>query len=198
VKKGAKKGTAKKGTKKLDAIGWREFVSFPEWGIRNLLAKIDTGARTSAIHAEQIEELPDGRLRFRVILDRKSGHFVWVEAPRARTSRVRPSTGTRQERHVVVARLRIGTHLYQAEISLVSRKEMMCRMLVGRAAPKRRFAVDPARSFLQSGKLGQKRKKRMLTKRLVWKRARSLANSLDSSGAERSAAEKRAKRPAAA
>lgn len=185
VKKGAKKGTGKK----LDTIGWREFVSFPEWGIRNLLAKIDTGARTSAIHAEHIEELPDGRVRFRVILDRRSGHFVWVEAPRARTSRVRPSTGTKQERHVVQAKLRVGQHLYIVEISLVSRKEMMCRMLVGRAALKRRFAVDPARSFLLSGKLGQKHRKKMLTNRAVLKRSRSMITT------DAAPAERRSKRP---
>lgn len=170
-----KKGTKKLTSRKLEVVGWREFVSFPEWGIRNVLAKIDTGARTSSIHAENIEELPSGDLTFRVVLDRTSGHFVQVTAPRARTSKVRPSTGTRQERHVVEAKLRVGQHVYLIEISLVSRKEMMCRMLMGRAALRRRFAVDPARSFLQSGKPGQKRKKKMLTKRHVWKRARANA-----------------------
>jgi hypothetical protein len=170
-----KKGTKKLASRKLEVVGWRELVSFPEWGIRNVLAKIDTGARTSAIHAEQIEELPSGELSFRVVLDRTSGHFVQVCAPQARTSRVRPSSGTRQVRHVVLANLRVGQHVYPIEISLVSRKEMLCRMLVGRAALRRRFAVDPSRSFLQSGKPGQKRKKKMLTKRHVWKRAKAAA-----------------------
>jgi hypothetical protein len=176
VAKLVKKVTKRASARKLEIVGWRELVSFPQWGIRNVLAKIDTGARTSSIHAEHIEELPDGALSFRVVLDRASGHYVQVKAPRARTARVRPSTGARQERHVVQANIRVGQHTYSVEISLVSRKDMMCRMLVGRAALKRRFAVDPARTFLQSGKPGQKLRKKMLTKRQVSKRAKARAS----------------------
>ncbi len=150
---------------KLDKLGWRELVSFPEWGIRNVLAKIDTGAKTSAIHAEEIDERADGMVRFRVVLDRKSGHSIWVEAPSVRTSRVKPSSGIKQERHVVQALIRIGKHRYHIDVGLVARKEMMCRMLVGRAALSRRFVVDPSRTFLQSGKPGLKHKKKMLATR---------------------------------
>lgn len=148
-----------------EVVGWKEFVSFPEWGIRNVLAKIDTGAKTSAIHAEEITELPSGAVRFRVILDRKSGHAVEVEAPAVRTSKVKPSTGVRQERHVVEAIIRIGKHRYKIDVSLVARKNMMCRMLVGRRALARRFVVDSAKQFLQSGKPGLKHKKKMLAVR---------------------------------
>ena len=148
-----------------EVIGWRELVSFPEWGIRSVLAKIDTGAKTSAIHAEEITELPNGILRFRVVLDRKSGHSVEVQAPVVRTSNVKPSTGVKQERHVVEATVRIGKHRYKIDINLVARKDMMCRMLVGRRALSRRFVVDSAKVFVQSGKPGLKHKKKMLAVR---------------------------------
>jgi hypothetical protein len=148
-----------------EVIGWRELVSFPEWGIRNVLAKIDTGAKTSAIHAEEISELPDGNLQFRVVLDRKSGHSIQVQAPPVRTSNVKPSTGVKQERHVVEAAIRIGKHRYLIDVSLVTRKDMMCRMLVGRSALYRRFVVDSAKVFMQSGKPGLKLKKKMLAVR---------------------------------
>jgi hypothetical protein len=152
-------------TRKREVIGWRELVSFPEWGIRNVLAKVDTGAKTSAIHAEDIAETAHGTLTFRVVLDRKSGHSVTVEAPTVRTSRVKPSNGMKQERHVVQALVRIGGHRYHIDISLVARKDMMCRMLVGRSALARRFVVDAAKVFLQSGKPGLKHKKKMLAVR---------------------------------
>jgi hypothetical protein len=152
-------------TRQRETIGWRELVSFPEWGIRNVLAKLDTGAKTSAIHAEDITEQANGTLRFRVVLDRKSGHSVEVEAPVVRTSRVRPSDGVKQERHVVAALVKIGSHLYRIDVSLVARKNMMCRMLVGRRALAKRFLVDSAKVFLQSGKPGLKHKKKLLAVR---------------------------------
>jgi hypothetical protein len=159
-------------TGQREVIGWRELVSFSEWGIRNVLAKVDTGAKTSAIHAEDITELPDGTLQFRVILDRKSGHSVKVQAPRVRTSNVKPSNGVKQERHVVEAAIRLGKHRYKIDISLVARKDMMCRMLLGRAALSRRFVVDSAKVFMQSGKPGLKHKKKMLAVRRTSARTR--------------------------
>jgi hypothetical protein len=88
-----------------------------------------------------------------------------VEAPVVRTSRVKPSTGVKQERHVVRALVKIGTHRYSIDVSLVARKDMMCRMLVGRSALVRRFVVDSGKVFLQSGKPGLKHKKKMLAVR---------------------------------
>lgn len=132
-------------------VGWRERVDLPLWGMRRVRAKIDTGAQTSAIDVATIEELGDARLRFevvyRVVPERKTR---WIEADAVRTSVVRPSSGERQERHVCRTLLRLGPIEREIELSLVCRRNMMCRMLVGRAALADLFVVDPARVGLVS------------------------------------------------
>ncbi len=116
-------------------IGRREYVAFPEWGIRGVEAKIDTGARTSAIHVDNIKRLAGDRVRFDVVLSRrKPDKCVRVEANLVRFTRVRSSTGHQQERFIVAARMRIGDIRRRIELSLVSRKHMLCRMLLGRTA----------------------------------------------------------------
>lgn len=116
-------------------IGRREYVAFPDWGIRGVEAKIDTGARTSAIHVDNIKRLSGERVRFEVVLSRRRPNKrVQVEADLVRVTRVRSSTGHQQERFVVAARMRIGSVRRRIELSLVSRKHMLCRMLLGRTA----------------------------------------------------------------
>lgn len=116
-------------------IGRREYVAFPEWGIRGIEAKIDTGARTSAIHVDNIKRLAGGRVRFDVVLSRrKPDQCVQVETDLVRFTRVRSSTGHQQERFVVATRMRIGDIRRRIELSLVCRKQMLCRMLLGRTA----------------------------------------------------------------
>lgn len=116
-------------------IGWRELVAFPEWGIKGVEAKIDTGARTSALHVEDITRLKGDRVRFHVILSRNNPEArVEAEAPIVRTARIRSSTGHVQVRYVVSAMIRIGPHKRKIEVSLVRRHEMLCRMLLGRTS----------------------------------------------------------------
>ena len=132
-------------------LGWRERVDFPDWGLRGVRAKVDTGARTSVIDVAQIEEQPDGSLRFEVVTRLKpSRKTVWVTADPARTSVVKPSHGEKQERHVCVTRIRIGGREQQIELSLVCRAKMLCRMLIGRTALAGHFLVDPAHKYLAS------------------------------------------------
>jgi hypothetical protein len=132
-------------------IGWRERVDLPQWGLHGVRAKIDTGARTSAIDVAQIEELDDGRIRFEVvgktIPTRKT---KWVEARPVRTSTVKPSHGEPQTRHVCLTTLRIGAHTHEIEISLVCRRNMLCRMLIGRTALAGHFLVDASSMYLQT------------------------------------------------
>lgn len=116
-------------------IGWRELVDFPDWGIKGVEAKIDTGARTSALHVEDITRLKGDRVRFHVILSRDNPKArVEAEAPIVRTARIRSSTGHLQVRYVVSATIRLGPHKRKIEVSLVRRHEMICRMLLGRTA----------------------------------------------------------------
>lgn len=133
-------------------VGWREIVALPEWGIKRLKAKIDTGARTSAIHVGDLEELPDGRVRFEVVVKEKPElRTTVVEARPVRRSTVKPSHGVRQERLVFRTRLEIGPVSREIELSLVSRKGMLCRMLVGRTALPAHVMVSPTRKYLHGG-----------------------------------------------
>jgi len=141
-------------------VGWREFIDLPEWGIRSVRAKIDTGARTSAIHVAHLEDLGDGRVRFEVVArERPERRTHWVEAEVVRESVVKPSSGERQARPVVRTRIRIGDREHDAELSLVCREGMLCRMLVGRTALEGTFIVDPGRTHVADG-VAERRRRR--------------------------------------
>jgi hypothetical protein len=104
---------------------------------------MDTGARTSALHVENIQELSDGRVRFDVRLHRwRSDRRVTVEAPLTRRCRVRSTSGRAKLRLFVSARVRLGPVETEIELSLVDRRHMVFRLLIGRAALAGRFVVD--------------------------------------------------------
>ena len=132
----------------LPIIGFAEYVELPRWKVRGLRAKVDTGARSSALHVENIREVGLNRVRFDVRLDRRKTHRrVTVEAPISRRARVRPSSGESQLRIFVRTTLRIGSHEIEVELSLVDRQNMIFRMLLGRSALEHRFLVDVGRRF---------------------------------------------------
>jgi hypothetical protein len=141
-------------------IGWSELVDLPDWGISRLRAKIDTGARTSALHVENLVELGGGRVAFDVRLHRKKrDRRVHVVTHVARRGRVRSSSGHYESRIFVGTRFRIGPVVRPIEISLVDRERMLFRMLIGRTALAGLFVVDPGHRRLLSRKK-TKRKKR--------------------------------------
>ncbi len=130
-------------------IGWAELVDIPDWNIRGLRAKMDTGARTSALHVENIEEVGDSRVRFDVRLHRKKlDRRVTVEAKIVRRARVRSSSGVARTRIFVSAMVHIGPVAEEIELSLVSRERMLFRMLIGRSALSHRFLVDVSHRYL--------------------------------------------------
>jgi len=130
-------------------IGVTEYVDLPEWRILRLRAKIDTGARSSALHVENIRELSSGRVRFDVRLSRnQTERRVTVEALVARRGRVRTSNGAVETRIFVAVRLRIGPIEREIELSLVDRGRMIFRMLIGRRALANAFLVDPSRRYV--------------------------------------------------
>jgi hypothetical protein len=130
-------------------IGVTEYVDIPQWRISSLRAKIDTGARSSALHVENIRELASGRVRFDVRLSRsQSERRVTVEAPIARRGRVRPSSGVLEARIFVAVKVRIGPVEREIELSLVDRGRMIFRMLIGRRALAHAFLVDPSRRYV--------------------------------------------------
>ena len=142
-------------------IGYQEYVALPEWGIDRLLAKSDTGARSSALDAKNIEELPGDRVRFDIALSRRNREkTVTVEADVVRHTRIRSSHGHTTDRLVVVVPLHVGRVSKPIEVTLVSRKRMICRMLLGRTALAETFLVDSGRRFV----LSEPRRRRVTAK----------------------------------
>ena len=142
----------KRKPKAPSVIGWREWVSLPQLGVETLRAKIDTGARTAALHAFGLETFErDGMTfaRFAVHPNhRKPGPAVVAEAPILDERSVKNSGGIAEERFVIATRIVIGTHKFNAEVTLSRRDEMGFPMLLGRQTIRRRFLVDPGRSYL--------------------------------------------------
>jgi len=140
-----------KGHRTPVVIGWTEYVDLPDWGVRRLRAKVDTGARSSALHVENIREFPRGIVRFDVVLHRvKRDQRVHVRAHVKRRSRVRSSNGELSHRLVVETTLRLGGVEKPIEVGLVDRAKMIHRMLLGRAALAGPFLVDVDHRMLQS------------------------------------------------
>ncbi|WP_203336499.1 ATP-dependent zinc protease family protein [Nocardioides limicola] len=132
--------------------GWREWVSLPALGVDWVKAKLDTGARTSAIHAFDLAEFErDGAdwVRFSIHpWQRSAADAVEAELPIHDRRSVRSSSGHSQERYVVLMGVRLlGTEV-TAEVTLSRRDEMGFRMLIGREALRQGFLVDPRRSYL--------------------------------------------------
>lgn len=145
--------------RKKSVIGWSEYVDFPEWEITGLKAKVDTGARTSSLHVEDLEKLPSGFVHFFVRLSRKNTHKrVAVKAKPTKWARVRSSTGDYSTRCFVRTRIRIGEVEKEIEVSLVSRERMLFRMLIGRKALEKDFLVDVSHRSVLTEKPKRKRK----------------------------------------
>jgi hypothetical protein len=134
----------------LPVVGWRELVDLPGIALSGIPAKIDTGARTSSLHARVLDQFErDGKpfVRFAVDWDdiAHEGEAVQVDR-RGITS----SNGETQTRFVIKTPLRIGSVTFRAELSLADRSDMKFPMLIGRTALRRRFVVDSGHSWLQS------------------------------------------------
>ena len=133
-------------------VGWREWVALPDWGVEHIKAKIDTGARTSALHAFDFEpfERDDAdwaRFAIKPWQD-SSSDVVVVEAPLLGRRNVRSSSGSAGTRPVVSTVVALASQVVPIEVTLTRRDEMGFRMLIGRQALRRAFVVDPARSYL--------------------------------------------------
>ncbi len=136
------------------SIGWREWVSLPGLGIDRIKAKVDTGARTSALHAVHVStRRVDGIdvVCFDIHpLQKTSRPLVNCQLPLVDERHVRSSDGTRELRPVVQTNVQLGNLTWSIELTLTNRALMGFRLLLGWRALRKRFVVDPGRSWIRS------------------------------------------------
>ncbi len=152
---------------RLEIIGWREYVSLPEMHIRAIKAKVDTGARSSSLHAYDIVEFErEGKrwVRFNVHpVQRNDSKIVEVEAPVLDVRGVRSSSGEVADRYVILTTARLLGQEWPIELTLANRDQMGFRMLLGREAIRGRMLVDSGSSYFGGIPKRKKRKRRDAT-----------------------------------
>lgn len=138
----------------LPIIGWREWVSFPDLNIAYVKAKIDTGARSSALHAFEIERFQHhGKpmVQFKVHPHQKDDlTTLTATAELLEERQIRDSGGHTEVRPVIQTMIALGPYQWPIELTLTNRSSMGFRMLLGRQAVRQRFMIDAGQSYLQS------------------------------------------------
>lgn len=139
-------------TREVSTIGWREWVSLPDLGLPEIKAKIDTGARTSCLHAFSVEPFSrDGKdwVRFGIHPHQDDTETeVFSEAEVIDKRMISDSGGHKEERYVITTEVELANQRWPIEITLTNRDTMLFRMLLGRTAMANRMIVDPGKSFL--------------------------------------------------
>jgi hypothetical protein len=148
---------------RLRVLGWREWVDLPELELGPIKAKVDTGARTSCLHAFELDPFErDGRpwIRFKVHpLQKDTSVVALCQAPVSDQRPVTDSGGHTEQRYVIRSRLQIGDWEQAVEMTLTGRDTMRFRMLIGRTTlTAGGFVVNPALSY-QLGRKGGKKPK---------------------------------------
>lgn len=135
----------------MKIIGWREWVSLPELGIKNIKAKVDTGARSSSLHAYDVEIFKKGSkdyVRFKVHPEQRlTKKTVKCEHQVLEFRGIRSSNGHVEMRPVIVTNVRLLGEDWPIEVTLTNRDEMGFRMLLGRQSFREKFLVDAGQSY---------------------------------------------------
>jgi hypothetical protein len=136
----------------LLAVGWKEYIDFPDWGIRRVKVKMDTGARTSALDvlSYDLRDTDDGLVAdLRLVLSRKHPERVTIAtAPVLKTVLVSSSTGVRQERPLIETVIRLGPITKRIRVTITNRSRMLFRMILGRKTLEGDFVVDVSKKYL--------------------------------------------------
>lgn len=135
--------------------GWREWVSLPDLDIPKIKAKLDTGARSSALNATNIRTEHEGTttwVTFDVFPNRRSDKSVTCRAKTIDRRTVSDSGGHKEQRWVIETAISMGGQTWPMEMTLTDRRGMKFSLLLGRTALKDRFAVDAGSSYRVSGR----------------------------------------------
>ena len=143
--------TRKQPARPLRTIGWREWLALPDMGIPEVKAKVDTGARSSSLHAFNMEFFKRRRVEyvsFNVHPKQRDSKLTrHVEVPVLEHRHIRSSSGHSASRPVIRTRVELFEESWEIDLTLASRDEMGFRMLLGREAIRGRFLVDSEKSF---------------------------------------------------
>ncbi|TDY04182.1 ATP-dependent zinc protease family protein [Thiohalophilus thiocyanatoxydans] len=146
-------------TDRLQTIGWREWIRLPELGIEYIKAKVDTGARSSALHTFDLEPYQNqgiDMVRFKIHpVQHNSKQITECHCPVLDQRTVTDSGGHREKRFVIATEACLADLCWKIEITLTNRDTMRFRMLLGRTAMAGRFLVDPQTSYLAGRRPGR-------------------------------------------
>ena len=141
-------------TKQKAIIGRLETISLPELAISDIQVRVDTGAKTSSLHVDNIVKFKkNGKIMVKFDLHPdvyNVEEIVSCESPIHDIRRVKSSNGTSEQRYVILAEVQLGDINWSIEITLTDRSDMSYLMLFGREAIGKRFLVDPSKVFVSS------------------------------------------------
>lgn len=153
---GGDTGARKTSRASLALIGWREWAALPDLGAGRIGAKIDTGAKSSALHAVKIKEFEADGVRhvefWLHTLQGEKNREIFCHAPIADKRVVKSSNGLEEQRIVIETNLRLGEQLWKIGLTLTNRDRMEFPLLIGRDALDGKFMIDPAASYLLENK----------------------------------------------
>jgi len=133
-------------------VGWREWCSLPELGLTHIKAKVDTGAKTSCLHAFSVEPFTKDNeqwVRFGMHPNQHdSDEEIFCETKVLDERNVTDSGGHKEKRYVICTQLKIDGQQWPIELTLTNRDTMLFRMLLGRTAMKRKIIVNPGKSYM--------------------------------------------------
>ncbi len=132
-------------------MGWREYIRLPGLGLGPIVAKVDTGARTAALHALSVALLADDdgdRVRFNAVVDETRQITRVCSLPLHGVKRVKNPGGAVEDRYVIETEIEVGPYRWLGLFTLTDRADMGFPILIGRSTIKGRFLVNPSRSFL--------------------------------------------------
>lgn len=154
----------------MKVIGWREWVSLPELEVKQIKAKVDSGARTSSIHAFDMETYKRGKSEFVKFvvhpLQRSGDKEIVCRAKVHEYRKVKSSNGATELRPVILTPITLMGETWEVEMTLTNRDEMGFRMLLGRESIRRKFLIDTGKSYLGTPKKKKKVKKKIKKKRV--------------------------------